>query len=324
MSSNGNPGSPRILLVRLSAMGDVIHALPAAATLKNSFPGCRLTWVIEPKWAVLLEGNPHVDRIVHLDRSSLHGIAACWREVRRETYDFAIDLQGLIKSSLVVAAARAGAAFGFDPSQLREKAAGFFYSKQVKTRAAHVVDQNLEVAAAAGALLPLRVFPLPEGRPEGKLPRGEFVLASPLAGWGSKQWPMEHYRTLAGALARDLGVPLVLNLAPGAETPECPGALVHRSSIAGLIDATRRATAVVGVDSGPLHIAAALGKPGVAIFGPTDPARNGPYGDSLRVLRSEAAATTYRRGAEIDASMRSISPERVMDILKAVPRRCPV
>ncbi len=105
------------------------------------------------------------------------------------------------------------------------------------------------------------------------MPEGDFVLASPLAGWGAKQWPLENYARLADKLRRDCGLPLVLN-AP--HPIEMAGAMSHVSGIPGLIDATRRATAVVGVDSGPMHLAAALGKPGVAIFGPTDPARNGP------------------------------------------------
>jgi heptosyltransferase-1 len=283
-----------------------------------------LTWVIERRWAPLLEGNPYIDRVVHLDRKSFSGIRTALKDVRKEDYDIAVDLQGLIKSALVTGVARARRRFGFATSQLREKAAAMAYSTRVEARAAHVVDRNLELAAAAGAGSVLRVFPLPEGSPEGELPAGDFVLAAPQAGWTSKQWPIEHYRTLAAALERECGVPLVLSLAPGAAAPACPGAVIHRSSILGLIHATRRAAAVVGVDSGPLHIAAALGKPGAAIFGPTDPARNGPYGNSLTVLRSETAPTTYRRGAEIDASMRSISPDRVFDILKAVLRRCPV
>src|SRR6185369_2597391 len=170
------------------------------------------------------------------------------------------------------------------------------------SRSAHVVDRNLELAAACGGRVhggqPL--FPLPAGSPEGELPRGDFVLASPLAGWASKQWPLDHYRALATRLHRELDIPLVLDGPPGADFSAAEPAVPHHSSLPGLIHATRRAVAVVGVDSGPLHLAAALGKPGVAIFGPTDPARNGPYGDTLRVLRTEEAATTYKRGAAID------------------------
>ena len=169
-------------------------------------------------------------------------------------------------------------------------------------------------AAAAGASSLLHTFSLPEGSPEGKLPEGKFVLTSPLAGWGSKQWPVEFYQELAGRL----DVPLVVNGPPDAADilSTIRGAHVHLSGIAGLIHATRRAQAVIGVDSGPLHLAAALSKPGVAIFGPTDPSRNGPYGGTIRVLRSAGVATTYKRVTGTHDSMRAISPD---DVLEALP-----
>jgi len=183
------------------------------------------------------------------------------------------------------------------------------------TTSAHIVDRNLELVTAAGASSILRTFPLPEGRREGELPEGKFVLASPLAGWGSKQWPLEMYQ----GVAERLDMPLVLNGPPDAAAALATvrGARVHLSGIAGLIDATRRAHTVIGVDSGPMHLAAALGKPGVAIFGPTDPARNGPYGGSLRVLRSKAAVTTYKRHMN-DADMRAIAPAAVIEALAAL------
>ncbi len=297
-------------------MGDVIHALPAAASLKHSFPGARVTWVVEPRWAPLLEANPSIDRLVLLRRESAAGLLESWRELRAEPYDFAIDFQGLLKSALTAACARPRRIVGFDASQCRERAAALCYSARMAARAVHVVDRNLELAAFAGASEILPVFPLPQGAPEGELPPGAFALASPLAGWRSKQWPPEHYAALARRLRRELDLPLVMNL-PAAGAMQIEGAHAHISGLPGLIDATRRAAAVIGVDSGPLHLAAALGKPGVAIFGPTDPARNGPYGGSLRVLRAPGAATTYRRGAEIDESMRRVSPGEVFEALKA-------
>ena len=208
--------------------------------------------------------------------------------------------------------------FGFDQSQVRERVAGLFYSDKTLSRAAHVVDRNLDLAAAcrrASGLL--RLSRCRRDAPKASCRRAISCSPAPLAGWGSKQWPLAHYRALAGRLRRELGRPLVLNGPPGAAIlPQSEGALPHHSSLPGLIYATRRAAAVVGVDSGPLHLAAALGKPGVAIFGPTDPARNGPYGDSLRVLRSAAAVTTYKRGAAIDSSMRQISPDEVFEALR--------
>jgi heptosyltransferase-1 len=318
MSTAGNPPDPAILVVRLGAMGDILHTLPAVRALKLGYPSTPLTWVVEPKWAPLLEQNPFVDRIVTLDRSSFRGLAASHRALRQSAYRFAVDFQGLLKSALVAVAAQPATIYGFDPSLVRERAAAIFYRRKISTSAAHVVDRNLDLAAAAGAVCSgPPVFPLPPGRPEGDLPAGEFVLASPLAGWGSKQWPMAHYRTLAARLHSELGIPLVLNGPPGAPFGDIAPALAHYSGLPGLIHATRRASAIVGVDSGPLHLAAALDKPGVAIFGPTDPARNGPYSNSLHVLRSASAVTTYKRGAAIGESMQSISPAEVFEILRA-------
>ncbi len=297
-------------------MGDVLHALPAVASLKHSFRGARLTWLVKPQWAPLLAGNPFVDRLVLLRRDLPGGLYGTWRDLRAESYDFAVDFQGLLQSAILASSAHADRILGFHSSQLRERAAGLFYSANVLARAAHVVDRNLELAAAAGATSILNSFPLPPGRPEGELPESDFVLASPLAGWTSKQWPLEHYGALAARLRSQLGVPLVLNAPPGISFPQVPDAVLHNSGLPGLVDATRRAAAVVGVDSGPMHLAAALGKSGVAIFGPTDPARNGPYGDTIRVLRDPQAKTTYKRGSAIDPSMRRIAPGEVFEILK--------
>ena len=305
----------RILVVRLGAMGDVVAALPAVASLKHSIPHSKITWAIEPQWSALLEGNPYVDSLILLDRRTLSGLRTAWRELRAARFDFAVDFQGLIKSALVATVARPERIFGFNATYARESPASWFYSTKVAIRGYHAVDRNLDLAAAAGASSILRTFPLPPGKPEGRLPVGDFVLANPLAGWGAKQWPLEYYSKLAEQLRRDFGLPLVLN---GPSPIHANGAESHVSGLAGLIDATRRAVAVIGVDSGPLHLAAALGKPGVAIYGPTDPARNGPYGASFTVLRSPAAVTSYRRGSEPDESMREISPDQVSGALEAI------
>jgi lipopolysaccharide heptosyltransferase I len=301
-------------------MGDIVHALPAVASLRQSFPRAHLTWMVEPRWAPLLEGNPWIDEVACMSRESARDLFRTWRFLRAHPWDLAVDFQGLVKSALVASAAHPDRIFGFHHSQVRERAAAVFYSNKIASAAVHVVDRNLDLAAAAGASSLVRTFALPPGRPEGELPSGEFVLASPLAGWGAKQWPVEHFRTLGELLARDFRLPLVLNLPLGASQSFDAGPCrLHFSGLPGLIYATRRAAAVVGVDSGPLHLAAALGKPGVAIFGPTDPARNGPYGGSLTILRSPQAATTYQRRAA-DPSMREISPGQVFEALRTV---CP-
>ncbi len=301
----------RILAVRLGAMGDIIHTLPAVASLKHGIPGSSVTWAIEERWAPLLEGNPYVDRVVEIERRTLKGIGRAWRELREQRFDLAVDFQGLIKSSLAAAVARPERILGFH--QTRERAAAWFYSSRVRAEAVHVVDRNLELAAAAGVPNLLRVFPLPPGEAEGELPEGPFVLCSPLAGWGAKQWPLENYERLGEILEREFNVKLV---ADGPREVRLAHTVAHVSTLRGLIYATRRAAAVVGLDSGPMHLAAALGKGGVAIFGPTDPARNGPYGGTVSVLRSEMAATTYKRGANAGAEMRAITPEMVAQALR--------
>ena len=149
-------------------------------------------------------------------------------------------------------------------------------------------------------------------------------LRRPAAGWKAKQWPSAYYSRLARLLADGLGWPLVLNCSPGerveveAIVREAPrdSCVVNVSSVEGLIGVTRHARAVVGVDSGPLHLAAALGKAGVALFGPTDPARNGPYGDSFTTLRAAEAVTTHKRRRSIAPSMLALEPESVFQALE--------
>jgi heptosyltransferase-1 len=306
-----------ILIVRLGAMGDIIHALPGAALLKQSFPSARISWVVEPKWAALLTGNGLVDRVVRFHRNEPGTWNATRKELREVRYDLAVDFQGLIKSALITHFAEPERIVGLGPGRVRERPASWFYSTRVNTSATHVVDQALDLAAAAaGTSAPrsAQTFPLPAGASEGTLPDGPFVLACPLAGWTSKQWPLEHYEKLAGMIRTRLHMPMVLNGATGS-LPKAPWAERHESGIAGLIDATRRAALVVGVDSGPLHLAAALGKSGVAVFGPTDPARNGPRGGDFEVFRAGGVATTHRRGLAIDPSMRAITPEQVFAAL---------
>lgn len=313
----------RILVVRLGAMGDIIHALPAVASLKHSLPGSHITWAIAPKWAPLLDGNVFVNRRILIERGSLAALWRSRRELQRDPFDFAVNFQGLIQSALIASVARPERIFGFDRPQVREKPAALFYSNCAASKSKHVVERNIDLARAAGAGSVLRTFPLPPGEPEQALPGGDFVLACPLAGWASKQWPLESYAELARRLARVLGIPLVVNGPPESADvlARIEGARSHTSGLPGLIDATRRAVAVVGVDSGPLHLAAALGKPGIAIFGPTDPERNGPYGGSLQVLRSPHAVTSYKRLHSIDRSMRDVTADDVFAALENQLRR---
>ena len=315
-ATNMSEPHPRILVVRLGAMGDILHALPAVASLRASFPESEIVWVMDPKWQVLVEGNPHVTRVVPFNRHEWSSVLNAARELRRVKIDFAVDFQGLIKSALLATSARPERIYGFARGEARELPATWCYSNLKRTKSAHVVDKNLELAAEAGARRIVHEFPIPAGTAEGDLPAGPFVLANPLAGWPSKQWPLEYYQELA----RLIPVPLVLNTAASGveQLRAVSGAWIHISGLAGLIDATRRARAVVGLDSGPMHLAAALGKPGAAIFGPTDPARNGPYGGSLQVFRVACAETTYKRGDRIADSMRAIRPAEVAASIREI------
>lgn len=311
--------SNRVLVVRLGSMGDVLHTLPAVATLKHGLPGAEVWWMISRRWAPLIENNPFVDRQVVLDRQGAGRLWEAWRLLRGVRFSLAVDFQGLVQSALLASVARAERVYGFHQSQAREKWAALFYSNRVKASTTHIVDRNLELATAAGASSILRSFHLPEGEPEGQLPPGAYVLASPMAGWAFKQWPLENYSALGRRLRRELGWPLVICGPPEAAPvlSGIPDTHWLPAGLRGLIYATRMAAAVVGVDSGPLHLAAALGKRGVAIYGPTDPERNGPYSSSIIVLRSSSAVTTYKRRRQIAPSMRAISPEAVFQALVA-------
>ncbi len=340
MCSNSN--SPvdsikRILMVRLGAMGDIIQTLPAAAELKRCFPSASVSWAVEERWTALLEEHPHVDELIAiplkrlrktpLNSTVVQEFSAMLSALSSPGFDLAIDFQGLIKSAMVARLTHAACIFGFERNQLRENLAALFYNRFLFSTSTHVVDRYRELASFAANTSPAPdvIFHLPNGIPKNDLPE-RYVLVSPAAGWQSKQWPLEYYGELADLLWKNQGIPMLVDCVPGKESAfeliqtrtSADAVVIHPSSIEQLIAATRKATAVVGVDSGPLHIAAALERPGVAIFGPTDPARNGPYGSSLSVLRHEHAKTTYKRETEISASMCAISPQQVYERLSEI------
>ena len=315
-----------IVIVRLGAMGDILHALPALASLKASFPRARVRWVTAAPWLPLLEGNPQLEEVVPFQRGNAGELYRSWRELRRLKPDVAFDFQGLVQSALVGRATSPKVFWGWDGAMARESAAAWFYTRRFHAVGPHRVEANLQLIQAAGATTLVYEAWIPEGRREGTLPLGPFVLASPFAGWAAKQWPLSSYVRLA-AMLQSQGISMVMNVAPSqaAALESFPNLISHPSSLAGLIFATRRAAAVVGVDSGPLHLAAALRKPGVAIYGPTNPTTHGPFGGSFTTLRAPDARTTYKRLPQIESSMRQISPEAVfnalMPVLQAVTHR---
>jgi heptosyltransferase-1 len=338
----------RLLIVRLSAMGDVIHTLPAAQALREAFPQTMIGWLIEERWAELLcapgaprrgprsAQRPLADWIhtVNLTGwrkslftvSSVQQIAKTWNDVRAARYDVAVDLQGAIRSAVL--ARWSGARVVYGTAEPRESPASLWYTRRAIPRGSHVIEQSLSVAEAVAQRkmhLPRMEFPHDvdaERRIDQRLADaavGGFAILNPGAGWGAKRWPAERYGRVARALAED-GVRSILNCGPGeedlareAEAASEGAAKAMRCSITELIALTRRARVFIGGDTGPLHLAAALQVPVVAIFGPTDPARNGPYGTRSMVLRNPVSPTTHARRSAPDEGMLEISADAVVD-----------
>jgi heptosyltransferase I len=337
----------RLLIVRLSAMGDVIHTLPAVQALREALPDAMFGWLIEERWAELLcapgaarrgvrsAQRPLVDWVHTVNLKgwrkslfSVHGlepIARAWNDVRAAGYQVAIDLQGAIRSAML--ARWSGAPVVYGAREPRESAAALWYTRQTTARGKHVIEQGLSVVESfVGKTLiaPAVEFPRDVGAEEKIAQRlrvakiEEFAILNPGAGWGAKQWPAERYGHVARALAR-CGVRSVVNYGPGeedlalaAETASEGAARGLQCSISELIALTRRAKLFVGGDTGPLHLAAALKVPVVAIFGPTDPARNGPYGTRNIVLRNPESPTTHARNSQADEAMLAIGVEEVI------------
>ncbi len=342
MSRERLPGE-RVLILRVGAMGDVLHALPAVAALRELRPEIAIDWVVDPRWAPLLinaEGAaPAVSR-VHLadtrlwSRAPLSGatrrsVLRLRRELRDDFYSVAVDLQGTLRSAVLGAFARTKTFAGFnDP---RERAARWLYRQRLQRKGAHVVEQGAALLGEALglALEPARRVELPidaEGERWAAELHGIFpskrglALLAPTAGWGAKQWPAANFGALARQL-HDRGVTVLVNATrlnePGVQavvqaSGGCAQTVV--CSLAQLIALTRRLALVVGNDSGPVHLAAALGTPLVALYGPTDPARNGPWGPgAIEVLRHADSATSYKRVPRTDPGLAKIGMQEVFE-----------
>jgi len=336
---NGAHHPKRVLLVRLGSLGDIVHALPALVTLKENFPGWELDWLVERRWRDLLQGNPCLTRIIEFDTLKWRTAplsAASWGEfkaavgeLRERRYDGALDLQGAIKSAIACRLSGAMQVIGLERPWLREPIASVFYSRRVSTSAAHIVEANLALAAALGAARPVVQFPLPPGDASAlpsELLHGAFAVINPGAGWAAKQWSASGYAAVCDDLEERYGLPVVINCGPGeaglseAVRSACrqaqPG--TYCGSLAGLIALLRRAHLMIGPDTGPLHLAAALGVPTVALFGPTDPKRNGPYGNVHLNLRHEDAVTSHSRSGRPNGSIDRIRPGQVIEAVGAL------
>jgi heptosyltransferase I len=314
VSSDRSAPAGTIFVVRLGAMGDILHTLPAVASLKQSFPHSKLVWLVASRWVPLLEGNPSIDELIPFNRSRPSDLQRIRKQLRTLRPEMAFDFQGLLQSAMLGRASRPRKFYGFSRSVAREPWAALFYTHRVAVAGPHRIERNLQLGAAAGATRLTSDAWLPAGSPEGDLPGSPYILTCPFAGWPGKEWPLSAFDLLAERLQKS-GFELVANVSTDRvdELKELRHVRVHTSSLAGLIYATRRATGILGLDSGPLHLAAALKKPGVALFGPTDPKLTGPFGGSIKVLRAPDVESTYKRHSAIHSSMKQIQVEQVAE-----------
>jgi heptosyltransferase-1 len=350
VSAAGDRSPESLLVVRLGAMGDIIHTLPAVTALRSAFPETKIGWVVEDRWAELLcvrestrsgprtPASPLVDFVHTLDtkawrksllsRETQQQISKVRHEVRDCKYEIAVDFQGAMKSAVI--ARLSGARMIFGMANPREAPARIFYNRRVATTGTHMVEQYLSLAeAVAGQPLVTSTIEFPrddsaENAITKKLSEvGErFILINPGAGWGAKQWPAERYGEVAKELAKTGLAPLI-NFGPGEKELALA---VHSASngeacpisctIAELIALTRRAKLFIGGDTGPMHLAAALGVPVIAIFGPTDPARNGPYGTRSTVLRNPDSRTSLSHTDQPDPGLLQITTDEVVTAAK--------
>ncbi|HEY6253965.1 MAG TPA: lipopolysaccharide heptosyltransferase I [Candidatus Angelobacter sp.] len=341
----------KILIVRLGAMGDILHALPAVTGIRAALPDATIGWLVEERWTDLLgagENKPLVDlihavntrqwRSAFLHPSIVGEIRAARKAVRSVHYDVALDLQGAIKSAWFARLTGASRTAGFvDP---REPAARFFYSEKFPRAGEHVIEQNHALASQAlrsylcGKNLDLLAPQLPrdpaaELWAEAEIRRlgiASFAIVNPGAGWGAKQWPPERY----GHVSRELALHNLKTLVNAAQGEEPLAQEVIAASqghafaisctIGQLIALTRRARLFIGGDTGPLHLAAALGISVVGLFGPTDPARTGPFGAPAVALRHEESKTTFSHHRQPDEGLLKITVDEVVSAARHLLR----
>ncbi len=347
-----------MLIVRTGAMGDVVHAMPAVAAMRLKHPDWEIGWAIEPRWRPLLEANtchrptmPLVDRIHNVPTrawnqrpfslETLAEIRHLRSELHAEHYDICVDMQGLIRSAIVGRLAGADSFVG--AASPREAPASWLYGTTIKTTAPHVVDRGCELLGGAigepltAANIPLPIDDAAEAWCDHLLERlspddpiRRFAVLAPTAGWGAKRWPVQGYGEVAAALAAEGVTPLI-----NAATAHDPVALELVAASGGcaipidcslteLISLLRRASVVIAGDTGPLHLAAALNRPVVALFGPTSPGRTGPYGTCSVVLRHPESREDHRRHSEPEAGLAKITVEEVTAAALKVMAREPV
>ena len=330
------------LIIRLSSLGDIVHALPAATALAQMPSGGTIDWLIETRYRVLLDGNPYVRNVVEIDTlgtrgkkwsfASLKSMVNSVGVLRRERYDAVVDLQSLVKTALLARCARAHQRIGFEGDWAKEPMAGVFYTHSVRVpRRVHVIQANVSLVESLGAGTDRWEFPLPEGREarEGmekklrELGIREYMIVNPGGGWAAKRWAPESYGELVRRLAEDASLPVVLTYGPGEERlahdvleqAGTKNAVTFPTDILQFIALARRARLFIGSDTGPLHLSTALGTPVVGIYGPTDPATHGPFTPADIVLRNSTRTSHSRRGRD-SVTIEGVSVEKVLEAVR--------
>jgi heptosyltransferase-1 len=322
---------PRFLIVRLGSLGDILHTFPAVAAIRETFPAAEIVWLTHPRWKSLVESGELASEVWAVESRSFSSLCETISRVRRQKWESAIDYQGLWKSAALPFLGGVARRIGFSSETIREYGVPLLYTDRVRAASQHIADQNGELSLCAGARKPvagvsLRVAPEDEAAVRDYLLRLEidrYIVLSPGGGWRSKCWPAERFGALCQKIRTHLGLRCILNYGPGeqelvAAVLAASGAAApvpYNETLGQLMALLHNAVCIVGGDTGPLHLAVALGTSAVALFGPTDPARNGPYGPGSAVLRSPKAVTTYKRGDEPDPSMLEL---KVDDVLAAL------
>ncbi len=329
----------RILIVRLGAFGDIVHALPALAALKRAFPGAAIDWLVDHRYAALLHLVPLLDRRLVVPRRTAGGWLEVVREVRRLRYDVALDLQGLLKSAALAKASGARRVIGFSGGHLREPVARLFYSgvQDPGPAGRHVIEKNLALLGTLGIGSVEWAFPIatPPTEVVVTLRRAleiaedaPFALINPGAGWSNKRWPSDRFGALAAWVRERHGLPTAVVWGPGeeglarevADASQGAARVAPPTTIADLVALAHAASLMASGDSGPLHIAAAVGTPIVGLYGPTAAERNGPWSaDDVVVSRHASCLCHHRRQCRADTwCLADITTE---EVAAAVDRR---
>jgi heptosyltransferase-1 len=326
--------SHRFLLVRLGSLGDVIHAIPTAAALRARFPEARIDWLVDPRYVPLLEMVRGLDSPIPMNPRRVGQTAATVRDLRRVGYTAVIDLQGLLKSALLARAVGAERTIGFAGAHLRERTASPFYTHRVAPGAAHVIFKNLALLEPLGgrdmrAAFPLDIPHSPASDDARARVNGEsYALINPGAAWPNKRWPPDRFAALAALIRERFGLRSLVLWGPGEERlagevardSNGSAVLAPATSITDLFSVARHARLVVSGDTGPLHIAGAVGTPLVALFGPTRAERNGPWSAAdVVVSRTDGCACLYRRRCR--RADPCIDEIQVGDVGEAIERR---